>query len=63
MLANLMEGRNLAAWTSTVQEGSIGNPWGFLEDSLAVTEFQKTQAGLLYMQSPPFKPSSMDLIP
>ncbi|XP_008633369.1 PREDICTED: AT-rich interactive domain-containing protein 1A [Corvus brachyrhynchos] len=62
LLANLAQGDSLAARAIAVQKGSIGNLLGFLEDSLAATQFQQSQAGLMHMQSPPFEATSVDMM-
>lgn len=62
LLANLAQGDSLAARAIAVQKGSIGNLLGFLEDSLAATQFQQSQASLLHMQNPPFEPTSVDMM-
>uniref|UniRef100_A0A803T169 AT-rich interaction domain 1A n=1 Tax=Anolis carolinensis TaxID=28377 RepID=A0A803T169_ANOCA len=62
LLANLAQGDSLAARAIAVQKGSIGNLLGFLEDSLAATQFQQSQASLMHMQNPPFEPSSVDMM-
>nr|XP_020662559.1 AT-rich interactive domain-containing protein 1A isoform X2 [Pogona vitticeps] len=62
LLANLAQGDSLAARAIAVQKGSIGNLLGFLEDSLAATQFQQSQATLMHMQNPPFEPTSVDMM-
>nr|XP_033810702.1 AT-rich interactive domain-containing protein 1A [Geotrypetes seraphini] len=62
LLANLAQGDNLAARAIAVQKGSIGNLLGFLEDSLAATQFQQSQASMLHMQNAPFEPTSTDMM-
>ncbi|XP_039595181.1 AT-rich interactive domain-containing protein 1A isoform X1 [Polypterus senegalus] len=62
LLANLAQGDSLAARAIAVQKGSIGNLLGFLEDSLAATQFQQSQPSLLHMQTPPFEPTSVDMM-
>lgn len=62
LLANLAQGDSLAARAIAVQKGSIGNLLGFLEDSLAATQFQQSQASLLHMQGPHFEPTSVDMM-
>ncbi|XP_015674210.1 AT-rich interactive domain-containing protein 1A isoform X2 [Protobothrops mucrosquamatus] len=62
LLANLAQGDSLAARAIAVQKGSIGNLLGFLEDSLAATQFQQSQASLMHMQNPPFEPTSVDMM-
>ncbi|KAK1156877.1 AT-rich interactive domain-containing protein 1A-like [Acipenser oxyrinchus oxyrinchus] len=62
LLANLAQGDSLAARAIAVQKGSIGNLLGFLEDSLAATQFQQSQPSILQMQNPPFEPTSADMM-
>ena len=62
LLANLAQGDSLAARAIAVQKGSIGNLLGFLEDSLAATQFQQSQASLLHAQSPPLEPASVGVM-
>lgn len=61
LLANLAQGDSLAARAIAVQKGSIGNLLGFLEDSLAATQFQQSQGSLLHMQAH-FEPTSVDMM-
>lgn len=62
LLANLAQGDSLAARAIAVQKGSIGNLLGFLEDSLAATQFQQSQGSLLHMQGAHFEPTSVDMM-
>ncbi|XP_037386852.1 AT-rich interactive domain-containing protein 1A isoform X3 [Pygocentrus nattereri] len=62
LLANLAQGDNLAARAIAVQKGSVGNLLGFLEDSLAATQFQQSQGSLLHMQGAAFEPTSVDMM-
>lgn len=63
LLANLAQGDSLAARAIAVQKGSVGNLLGFLEDSLAATQYQQSQSSLLHMQSTPhFEPTSVDMM-
>uniref|UniRef100_A0A7N8WQU0 AT rich interactive domain 1Ab (SWI-like) n=1 Tax=Mastacembelus armatus TaxID=205130 RepID=A0A7N8WQU0_9TELE len=63
LLANLAQGDSLAARAIAVQKGSIGNLLGFLEDSLAATQYQQSQSSLLQMQgAPQFEPTSVDMM-
>lgn len=62
LLANLAQGDSLAARAIAVQKGSIGNLLGFLEDSLAATQFHQNQASLLHMPGSHFEPSSVDMM-
>lgn len=61
LLANLAQGDSLAARAIAVQKGSVGNLLGFLEDSLAATQYQQSQSSLLQMQ-PQFEPTSVDMM-
>ncbi|XP_038158606.1 AT-rich interactive domain-containing protein 1A isoform X1 [Cyprinodon tularosa] len=63
LLANLAQGDSLAARAIAVQKGSVGNLLGFLEDSLAATQYQQSQSSLLQMQGGPhFEPTSVDMM-
>lgn len=63
LLANLAQGDGLAARSIAVQKGSVGNLLGFLEDSLAATQYQQSQSSLLQMQGgPQFEPTSVDMM-
>ncbi|MEE6484825.1 hypothetical protein FKM82_014060 [Ascaphus truei] len=62
LLANLAQGDSLSARSIAVQKGSIGNLLGFLEDSLAATQFQQSQASLLHAPGAPFEPTSTDMM-
>lgn len=63
LLANLAQGDSLAARAIAVQKGSVGNLLGFLEDSLAATQYQQSQSSLLQLQGgPQFEPTSMDMM-
>lgn len=63
LLANLAHGDSLAARAIAVQKGSVGNLLGFLEDSLAATQYQQSQSSLLQMQgAPQFEPTSVDMM-
>lgn len=63
LLANLAHGDGLAARAIAVQKGSVGNLLGFLEDSLAATQYQQSQSSLLQMQGgPQFEPTSVDMM-
>ncbi|XP_052002924.1 AT-rich interactive domain-containing protein 1A-like isoform X1 [Xyrauchen texanus] len=62
LLANLAQGDSLAARAIAVQKGSVGNLLGFLEDSLAATQFQQSQGSLLHMQGTHFEPTSVDMM-
>lgn len=63
LLANLAQGDSLAARAIAVQKSSVGNLLGFLEDSLAATQYQQSQSSLLQMQgAPQFEPTSVDMM-
>lgn len=62
LLANLAQGDRTAARAIAVQKGSVGNLLGFLEDSLAATQFQQSQGSLLHMQGAHFEPTSVDMM-
>lgn len=61
LLANLAQGDSMAARAIAVQKASVGNLLGFLEDSLAATQFQQSQGSLMHMQAP-FEPTSVDMM-
>ncbi|XP_059899670.1 AT-rich interactive domain-containing protein 1A isoform X5 [Gadus macrocephalus] len=68
LLANLAQGDGLAARAIAVQKASVGNLLGFLEDSLAATQYQQSQGPLHHMQggggggAAPFEPTSVDMM-
>ncbi|KAJ8340808.1 hypothetical protein SKAU_G00330990 [Synaphobranchus kaupii] len=62
LLANLAQGDSLAARAIAVQKGSVGNLLGFLEDSLAATQFQQSQSSLLHLQGAHLEPTSTDMM-
>ncbi|KAG1947487.1 AT-rich interactive domain-containing protein 1A [Pimephales promelas] len=62
LLANLAQGDGVAARAIAVQKGSVGNLLGFLEDSLAATQFQQSQGSLLHLQGAHFEPTSVDMM-
>ncbi|KAK2887288.1 hypothetical protein Q8A67_015516 [Cirrhinus molitorella] len=62
LLANLAQGDNVAARAIAVQKGSVGNLLGFLEDSLAATQFQQSQGSLMHLQGAHFEPTSVDMM-
>lgn len=63
LLANLAQGDGLAARAIAVQKASVGNLLGFLEDSLAATQYQQSQGSLLQMQAgPQLEPTSVDMM-
>ncbi|XP_077453772.1 AT-rich interactive domain-containing protein 1A isoform X3 [Stigmatopora argus] len=62
LLANLAQGDTMAARAIAVQKGSVGNLLGFLEDSLAATQFQQSQSSFVHLQGMHFEPSSQDMM-
>lgn len=62
LLANLAQGDSVTARAIAVQKGSVGNLLGFLEDSLAATQFQQSQGSLLHLQGTHFEPTSVDMM-
>uniref|UniRef100_A0A8C1ARF8 AT rich interactive domain 1Ab (SWI-like) n=1 Tax=Cyprinus carpio carpio TaxID=630221 RepID=A0A8C1ARF8_CYPCA len=62
LLANLAQGDSVAARAIAVQKSSVGNLLGFLEDSLAATQFQQSQGSLMHLQSAHFEPTSVDMM-
>lgn len=60
LLANLAQGDSLAARAIAVQKASVGNLLGFLEDSLAATQYQQSQSSLLMQHH--FEPTSVDMM-
>ncbi|XP_077382138.1 AT-rich interactive domain-containing protein 1A isoform X3 [Festucalex cinctus] len=62
LLANLAQGDAMAARAIAVQKGSVGNLLGFLEDSLAATQFQQSQSSFVHLQGMHFEPTSPDMM-
>lgn len=62
LLASLAQGHSLAARAIALQERSIGDLLGFLEDSLAAARCQQSQAGLVHEQNAPCEPASVDMM-
>uniref|UniRef100_A0A803YQB3 SWI/SNF-like complex subunit BAF250 C-terminal domain-containing protein n=2 Tax=Meleagris gallopavo TaxID=9103 RepID=A0A803YQB3_MELGA len=62
LLASLAQGHSLAARAMALQERSIGDLLGFLEDSLAAARCQQSQAGLVHEQNSPCEPASVDMM-
>ncbi|KAJ8290180.1 hypothetical protein GJAV_G00009650 [Gymnothorax javanicus] len=62
LLANLALGDSLAARAIAMQRGSVGNLLGFLEDSVAVTQFQQSGSSLLHLQGAQPEPTSADMM-
>ncbi len=62
LLANLAQGDSITARAIAVQKSSVGNLLGFLEDSLAATQFQQSQGSLMHLQGAHFEPTSVDMM-
>nr|XP_023663758.1 AT-rich interactive domain-containing protein 1B isoform X2 [Paramormyrops kingsleyae] len=62
ILSNLAQGDTLAARAIAVQRGSIGNLVGFLEDGVAMAQYQQNQHSLLHMGHPPMEPPSTNMM-
>uniref|UniRef100_A0A669PSH1 SWI/SNF-like complex subunit BAF250 C-terminal domain-containing protein n=1 Tax=Phasianus colchicus TaxID=9054 RepID=A0A669PSH1_PHACC len=62
LLAGLAQGDSLAARAIALQQRSIGDLLGFLEDSLAATQCQQSQAGLVHKQNAPCELTSVDMM-
>ena len=63
LLATLVQGDSPAVQAIAVQKGIVGNLVGFLEDSLAATQYQQSQNSLLKMQgAPQFESISLDMM-
>uniref|UniRef100_A0A803XUD7 SWI/SNF-like complex subunit BAF250 C-terminal domain-containing protein n=1 Tax=Meleagris gallopavo TaxID=9103 RepID=A0A803XUD7_MELGA len=62
LLAGLAQGHSLAARAIALQERSVGDLLGFLEDSLAAVRCQQSQAGLVHEQNAPCEPASVDMM-
>uniref|UniRef100_A0A669QN52 SWI/SNF-like complex subunit BAF250 C-terminal domain-containing protein n=1 Tax=Phasianus colchicus TaxID=9054 RepID=A0A669QN52_PHACC len=62
LLASLAQGGSLAVRAIDLQERSIGDLLGFLEDSLAAAWCRQSQAGLVHEQNAPCEPMSMDMM-
>lgn len=56
-LSNLARGDPLAARAIALQKGSVGTLIGFLEDSLAMAQYQQSPHSLLHATLPPEPPS------
>ncbi|XP_069371672.1 AT-rich interactive domain-containing protein 1B isoform X2 [Paralichthys olivaceus] len=57
VLSHLVQGDSTAAMAVTRQKGSVGTLIGFLEDSLAVAQYQQSPHSLLHAATPPEPPS------
>nr|XP_046183063.1 AT-rich interactive domain-containing protein 1A-like isoform X1 [Oncorhynchus gorbuscha] len=62
LLANLAQGDSMAARAIAMQKASVGNLLGFLEDSLAATQYQQSQSSLMHLQGAHFEPTSVDMM-
>uniref|UniRef100_A0A4W5KS66 SWI/SNF-like complex subunit BAF250 C-terminal domain-containing protein n=1 Tax=Hucho hucho TaxID=62062 RepID=A0A4W5KS66_9TELE len=62
LLANLAQGDSMAARAIAVQKASVGNLLGFLEDSLAATQYQQSQSSMMHLQGTHFEPTSVDMM-
>ncbi|XP_038822779.1 AT-rich interactive domain-containing protein 1A-like isoform X2 [Salvelinus namaycush] len=62
LLANLAQGDSMAARAIAVQKASVGNLLGFLEDSLAATQYQQSQSSMMHLQGAHFEPTSVDMM-
>lgn len=62
LLANLAQGDSMAARAIAMQKASVGNLLGFLEDSLAATQFQQSQGALVQHMQAHFEPTSVDMM-
>ncbi|XP_041660879.1 AT-rich interactive domain-containing protein 1B [Cheilinus undulatus] len=57
VLSNLAHGDPTAARAVALQKGSVGTLIGFLEDSVAVAQYQQSSHSLLHAATPPEPPS------
>lgn len=57
VLSNLAQGDPAAARAVALQKGSVGTLIGFLEDSVAVAQYQQSSHGVLHAAAPPEPPS------
>ncbi|XP_076155755.1 AT-rich interactive domain-containing protein 1B-like isoform X3 [Alosa pseudoharengus] len=62
MLSNLAQGEPSAARAIAVQKGSVGNLMGFLEDGVAMVQYQQNPHSLLHMGHPPMDPPSVNMM-
>ncbi|KAL3044270.1 hypothetical protein OYC64_004002 [Pagothenia borchgrevinki] len=62
LLANLARGDSLAARAIAVQKASVGNLLGFLEDSLAATQYQQQNQGSMMQTGHQYEPTSVDMM-
>lgn len=61
-LSNLAQGEPSAARAIAVQKGSVGNLMGFLEDGVAMVQYQQNPHSLLHMGHPPMDPPSVNMM-
>lgn len=57
ILSNLAQGDPTAARSVTLQKGSVGTLIGFLEDSVAMAQYQQSSHSMLHAAAPPEPPS------
>lgn len=57
VLSNLAQGDPTAARTVALQKGSVGTLIGFLEDSVAMAQYQQSSHSILHAATPPEPPS------
>ncbi|KAL4624053.1 AT-rich interactive domain-containing protein 1B [Arapaima gigas] len=62
IISNLAQGDPLAARAIALQRSSIGSLVGFLEDGVAMTQYQHSQHSLLHMGHPPVEPPSINMM-
>lgn len=62
LLANLARGDSLAARAIAVQKASVGNLLGFLEDSLAATQYQQQNQSSMMQTGHQYEPTSVDMM-
>ena len=62
MLSNLAKADSAAARAIAVQKGSVGNLMGFLEDGVAMVQYQQNPHSLLHMGHPPMDPPSVNMM-
>ncbi|XP_036942680.1 AT-rich interactive domain-containing protein 1B isoform X3 [Acanthopagrus latus] len=57
VLSNLAQGDSTAARSVALQKGSVGTLIGFLEDSVAMAQYQQSSHSMLHAAAPPEPPS------
>ncbi|KAM9708114.1 AT-rich interactive domain-containing protein 1B isoform 2-T2 [Menidia menidia] len=62
VLAHLAQGEPTAARAIAVQKGSVANLVGFLEDGVAMAQYQQNPHSLLHMGHPPMDPPSVNMM-